>query len=90
MKPGLNWGRKVAELLEIPPDIVLDLPRVTIVGNVEITVENHRGVIEYSPTKLRLALPKGELLVCGQELVLVSLAQEEVVIRGRINRLEWN
>ena len=88
MQPGVRWGKKVAELLEIPPDIVLDLPRVTMVGNIEITLENHRGIIEYTPARLRLALPQGELIVSGNELILVSLAQEEVVIRGRIKSLE--
>ena len=88
MQPGVRWGKKVAELLEIPPDIVLDLPRVTMVGNIEITLENHRRIIEYTPARLRLALPQGELIVSGNELILVSLAQEEVVIRGRIKSLE--
>jgi sporulation protein YqfC len=74
--------------LEIPEDIVLDLPRLTLVGNIEVTLENHRGIVEYTPQKLRLALPEGELIITGEDLVLVSLAQEEVIIRGRIKSLE--
>ncbi|HHV08089.1 MAG TPA: sporulation protein YqfC [Firmicutes bacterium] len=88
MQRGVRFGKKLAEFLEIPQDIVLDLPRLTMVGNIEITLENHRGIIEYLPERIRLALPQGELMVSGEELVLVSLAQEEVVIRGCIKRLE--
>ena len=88
MQRGVRFGRKLAEFLEIPQDIVLDLPRLTLVGNVEVTLENHRGIIESSPERLRLALPTGELVISGEELVLVSLAQEDVVIRGRIRSLE--
>ncbi|MGI6129500.1 MAG: sporulation protein YqfC [bacterium] len=88
MQRGVRFGRKLAEFLEIPQDIVLDLPRLTLVGNIEVTLENHRGIIEYTPKELRLALPEGELIVSGEELVLISLAPEEVVIRGRIKSLE--
>ncbi|HKM38835.1 MAG TPA: sporulation protein YqfC [bacterium] len=88
MQPGIRFGKRVAEWLDIPADIVLDLPRVTLVGNVELTLENHRGIIEYSPARLRMALPQGELVISGQELVLVSLAQDEVIIKGYIKSLE--
>ena len=88
MQREVRFGRKLAEFLEIPQDIVLDLPRLTLVGNIEVTLENHRGIIEYSSERLRVALPQGELVISGAELVLVSLAQEEVVIRGRIKSLE--
>lgn len=88
MQRGVRFGRKLAEFLEIPQDIVLDLPRLTMVGNIEVTLENHRGIIEYVPERLRLALPQGELIISGEDLVLVSLAQEEVVVRGIIRSLE--
>ncbi|NLG86210.1 MAG: sporulation protein YqfC [Firmicutes bacterium] len=88
MQRGVRFGKKVAEFLEIPQDIVLDLSRITLVGNIEVTLENHRGIIEYSSDRLRLALPQGELIISGEELILVSLAQEEIVIRGRIKSLE--
>ena len=33
----------VAEFLDIPKDLVLDLPKVTLVGRNELYIENHRG-----------------------------------------------
>ena len=51
-----------------------------MVGNIEITLENHRESLSI-PARLRL-LPQGELIVSGNELILVSLAQEEVVIEA--------
>ena len=88
MQRKASFGRKLAELLEIPEDIVLDLPRLTLVGNIEVTLENHRGIVEYTPQKLRMALPEGELIISGEDLALVSLAQEEVIVRGRIKSIE--
>ena len=42
-----SLGQKVAELLEIPPDIVLDLPRVTMVGILKYAGKSP-GIIEYT------------------------------------------
>ena len=33
----------MAEFLDIPRDLVLDLPRVTVIGRNELYIENHRG-----------------------------------------------
>lgn len=90
MQRGVRLGRRLAELLEIPQDIVLDLARLTLVGNLELVCENHRGIIEYGPERVRLALSQGELTVSGRDLVLVSLALEEVVIKGQISKIEFS
>jgi sporulation protein YqfC len=87
---GVRLGRRLAELLEIPQDIVLDLPRLTLVGNLQLVLENHRGIIEYAPEKLRLALGQGELTITGIDLVLVSLSAEEAVIEGHIAKVEFS
>jgi len=87
---GVRLGRRLAELLEIPQDIVLDLARLTLVGNLQLVLENHRGIVEYSPDRVRLALAQGELTVSGSDLVLVSLAEDEIVIEGHISKVEFS
>ncbi|BCV25639.1 MAG TPA: sporulation protein YqfC [Firmicutes bacterium] len=89
MKRGVRLGRRLADLLEIPEDIVLDLPRVTLVGNLQLVMENHRGIVEYGPERVRLALAQGELVVSGSDLALVSLSEEEIIVEGQISRIEF-
>lgn len=90
MQRGVRLGRRLAELLEIPPDIVLDLARLTLVGNLQLVLENHRGIVEYGPNRVRLALAQGELAISGSDLVLVSLSADEVVIEGHISKIEFS
>jgi sporulation protein YqfC len=89
VKRGVRLGRRLADLLEIPEDIVLDLPRVTLVGNLQLVMENHRGIVEYGPERVRLALAQGELVVSGSDLALVSLSEEEIIVEGQISRIEF-
>ncbi|MDR3592410.1 MAG: sporulation protein YqfC [Negativicutes bacterium] len=80
----------LAGLLEIPQDIVLDLPRVTMLGNKQVLVENHKGIIEYTDSLLRIRLNQGELVVVGENLVLGSLQPELLFIEGVISAVRYD
>ena len=55
-----------ANVFEIPEDSMLNLPKITMMGNTQIFIENHMGVIEYSPHKLRIAVSFGEIEINGR------------------------
>lgn len=73
-----------ATLLDLPKDVTDDLPRVTMIGNVQLYIENHRGVLHFSSEMLKLALVKGRIEVYGSDLVLRAILTEEVFIEGKI------
>ena len=82
-------SKAVAELLEIPGDLVLDMPRLTVVGRNELYLENHKGIIEYSPTRLRINLSRGFLEVIGENLVIQALMPEEMKVWGDIDSIKY-
>lgn len=79
----------LARLLEIPQDIVLDLPRITMLGNKQLLVENHKGIIEYTPSLVRIKLSQGELTIGGDGLVLGNLQSEQILVEGRIREIQY-
>ncbi len=79
----------MAAFLEIPPDIVLDMPRLTMLGNKQLLVENHKGIIEYTSGLVRVKLNQGELAVTGDSLSIGNLQQEHILVEGTIRRLEY-
>lgn len=79
----------MTEVLELPKDLVLDLPRITLVGNVQLTVENHRGVILYTDTHVRVAVARGEIVIAGQRLTLRSILPDEIIVDGTINNVSY-
>lgn len=84
-----NWGERIADLLELPRDVVMDLPRIVVTGNKRLVIENHKGVIEYAPNLLRLNTARGEVRIVGDHLVLLSILREEVWIDGKIQQVEF-
>lgn len=68
---------------------MLNLPRLTVIGNLQCYLENHRGVIEYSSEKVRLSVNGGEVTISGSDLVIRYLGSEEVAIDGTINTVRY-
>ncbi len=44
MKNNLS---KINEFLEIPKEVSSDIPKITMVGNEELLIENCKGILEY-------------------------------------------
>lgn len=80
----------LAGILEIPQDIVMDLPRITMLGNKQLLVENHKGIIEYSPSLIRIKLSQGELFILGETLVLGSLQTEQILVEGVVQTVTYD
>ena len=81
--------QKLAGLLEIPQDIVLDLPRITMLGNKQVLVENHKGIMEYTPDLVRIKLNQGELIVGGTGLTLGNLQMEQILVEGTVKDVKY-
>lgn len=86
---GRRIRRLTARVLDLPEDVVLDLPRITMVGPFQVMIENHRGVIHCSERLLRLALNQGELEIQGENLIIRRIMTEEVFLEGTIHSLKF-
>jgi sporulation protein YqfC len=82
-----HMQRWLTDKLELPADIVMDLPRITMVGQIHIYIENHRGLLTFSDKELRLLLEQGQLLVRGENFVIKMILPEEILLEGKINQV---
>ncbi|HZK58148.1 MAG TPA: sporulation protein YqfC [Clostridia bacterium] len=79
--------KSLAEILELPKDIVLDLPKIIMIGNLQIYIENHKGILEYANDRIRINTKNGILSIMGKNLVLKNIVTEEIIIIGEINQV---
>lgn len=87
---GQRLRQWTADVLDVPQDVVFDLPRLTMIGDRQLYIENHRGVLHFSPDMLRLKLPNGKLEVSGRQLVIRGIWTEEVFVEGIITQVSIN
>ncbi len=95
MLKGLNkkrvkkiMGCSLTEIFDLPHEVVMNLPKITIIGNLILEIENHRGIIEYCPEKIRVGVTGGELEVRGENLILSNILPDFINIRGTIKDIE--
>lgn len=79
----------LGDVFELPKDLVLDLPRLIIIGQRELYLENHKGIIEYSDTCIKVNLARGYLEIEGEEMEIKLIMQDEISIIGRISGLRF-
>ena len=58
-----------------------------MVGNVHVYIENHKGVIEYTSEKLRVAVNSGEIKITGEDFFLKTILPDELSLEGKIDTL---
>jgi sporulation protein YqfC len=78
-----------SQVIDLPPDVTLDLPRLTLIGNRKIVIENHRGLIHFSGEQMKLAINNGVLELLGNELIIRTISTDEISIEGRIDQLKY-
>ncbi len=76
--------KEVSEFLELPLDVSLDLPRVVVLGNLGVFIENHRGLMQYSATSMVVGVGSGQISIKGKSLEVEEIGKEDVVVRGII------
>ncbi len=78
---------RMAELMEMPKEIILNYPKMTVTGKNEISVDNIIGIVEFSDKIIRLNTQTHILKICGYNLVIKSLTQDGVDITGEITSI---
>jgi sporulation protein YqfC len=81
-------GRRVAHWLDVPDDVLLQVPRVELVGGLQARITNHRGLVRFDQNRVSVRLPHGRLELGGDALVVGWIDRESVLITGHIATLE--
>ncbi|RDI44008.1 sporulation protein YqfC [Falsibacillus pallidus] len=73
--------------MDLPEDVIMDLPRITMIGQIHIYIENHRGLLGFSDREVRLLLKQGQLLIKGDSFVIKTILPEEIMLEGKIGEV---
>lgn len=79
---------QTAETFDLPGDLVAGLPRIEVVGDREVRMSHHRGILAYGREEIHISGGKLIVKVRGQGLELRSMNADELLITGQIQALE--
>ena len=79
----------IASALELPKEVLMNLPLITLIGKEDITIENYKSILEYSEECVRINTSAGVLRIEGKKLTLKQITSDNIVIVGRIDKTEF-
>lgn len=80
---------KTAQALDLPADVA-GLPRIELLGDRELRVEYHKGILAYGTEEIHISGGKLVIRVLGSGLELRSMTASELLVTGQIRAVELN
>jgi sporulation protein YqfC len=85
----MRFKRRVAEMLEVPYEVVSEVPKITITGFDEIIIENFIGILEYEEFFARIRTHVGNVVINGFNLRLTQMNEEDILVKGKIENISF-
>lgn len=79
---------RAADALDLPADALAGLPRIELIGDRELRMENHRGILAYGDDEIRISGGRLVIRVVGEGLKLKAMNGSELLITGRLRAVE--
>jgi len=81
--------RSLTQALEMPSEVLINVPVINIVGNGELDIENYKSILEYSTDRIAVNASGYIVMIEGKTLELKCVTSETVSIRGNIASLSF-
>ena len=70
MEGKFKKGKEVlVEKLELPKDVILDIPKIIVMGRNEITIENHKGIQIFEKNKIKINTNMAPIEIKGNNFI---------------------
>ncbi|MBP1760267.1 MAG: YabP family protein [Firmicutes bacterium] len=79
----------VGEVLDFPPDVVGEGPKITITGRRQIMVENYISIVNFSEEEIKLETADGDIFFRGKGLMLKVILASELQIEGELSSFSF-
>jgi len=81
---------RASQALELPGDAVAGMPRIELLGDRELRMEYHKGILAYGEEEIHISGGKMVVRVRGSGLELRSMNPTELLITGQIVSLDFS
>ena len=80
---------KVSKFLEIPREVISNVPKITITGFDEILIENFKGILEYEDFFTRISTELGNININGFNFKLNQMTYNDIIVSGKIENIDF-
>lgn len=80
---------RVSKFLEIPREVISNVPKITITGFEEVFIENFKGILEYEDFFARISTEIGNININGFNLKLDQMTDNDILVSGKIENIDF-
>ena len=80
----------MADAANLPTDVVLGVPILTLTGHYEVNIENYRGILEYTEQLIRINVRRGQIRISGKSLEINYYTTTDMKITGKVEKIEYS
>ena len=80
---------RASRLFDLPADALAGAPRVEIIGDGELRMAPHRGILAYGSEEIHISGGSLVVVVRGGGLELKAMTPEELLVTGTITAVEF-
>ena len=81
--------QRIAETANAPKDVIMGLPLIHLTGQCEVSIENYRGIQEYTQELIRVKTKAGTIRITGKRMCIEYYMNDEMKITGKIWKVEF-
>ena len=90
MENKINKSKEILiEKLDLPKDVILDVPKIIILGRNEITIENHKGIISFEERTIKVNSSFGPIEIQGSNFEILYIAASTITISGYFTAIKY-
>ncbi|MBC6002321.1 sporulation protein YqfC [uncultured Clostridium sp.] len=76
-------------MIEVPTDLQVNQPSVTILSNSFISIENYKSILEYDINLIKIKTKINTIKISGDKMYLKYITDTEIGIKGIIYSVEY-
>ena len=80
---------KIFDAIELPKDIVLGIPYFTMYGNLELIIENHKGIRCFNDELVEILSKSNIISVKGKNMSISEYTKDSIVVEGYIEQISF-
>lgn len=80
---------RLDKMLEVPDEVALQVPKLTILKFEEVLIENYKGILEYQDFYVRIQTYMGIININGFQLTLEEMTSDDLIVKGKIESVDF-
>ena len=89
MKKRKNIINRINKVLEVPDEVSLKVPKVTILNFEQVLIENYKGILEYQDFFVRIQTYIGIININGFKLSMEEMTNDDLIVKGKIESVDF-